>query len=133
MAAAAQTVRFMLQKHLKATKLSTAGATFARFIYSAPLVLVIALSYAGVTEQVLHEESGIRTSILSLDDGIVFRLPTQGGCEGFLVDGTAELEGRSIGEHDWFCLPADVQQDMRSGGCRLYLKQGGVTRLRSLS
>ncbi|SHG86510.1 EamA-like transporter family protein [Cognatiyoonia sediminum] len=58
MAAAAQTVRFMLQKHLKATKLSTTGATFARFIYSAPLVLVIALSYAGVTEQGLPSFNG---------------------------------------------------------------------------
>jgi len=46
MAASAQAVRFMLQKHLKSTKLSTAGATFARFIYSAPLVAVIAVFYA---------------------------------------------------------------------------------------
>ncbi|MEM9785549.1 MAG: DMT family transporter [Pseudomonadota bacterium] len=45
-AAAAQTLRFMLQKHLKATQLSTAGATFARFVYSAPLVAVIATFYA---------------------------------------------------------------------------------------
>lgn len=50
-AATAQTARFMLQKHLKATKLSTAGATFARFIYSAPLVAVIALGYAAFTAQ----------------------------------------------------------------------------------
>lgn len=45
-AALAQTLRFMLQKHLKTTQLSTAGATFARFIYSAPLVAVIATTYA---------------------------------------------------------------------------------------
>lgn len=50
-AATAQTVRFMLQKHLKATQLSTAGATFARFIYSAPLVAVIAIVYANVSGQ----------------------------------------------------------------------------------
>ncbi|MDX8348040.1 DMT family transporter [Cognatiyoonia sp. IB215446] len=50
-AAAAQTLRFMLQKHLKATQLSTAGATFARFIYSAPLVAVIATLYATTTGQ----------------------------------------------------------------------------------
>jgi len=48
-AATAQTVRFMLQKHLKGTQLSTAGATFARFIYSAPLVAVIAVGYAGIS------------------------------------------------------------------------------------
>ncbi|WP_373635273.1 EamA family transporter [Yoonia sp. SS1-5] len=45
-AAFAQTLRFMLQKHLKSTQLSTAGATFARFVYSAPLVAVIAVVYA---------------------------------------------------------------------------------------
>lgn len=50
-AATAQTVRFMLQKHLKSTQLSTAGATFARFIYSAPLVAVIAVAYATLSGQ----------------------------------------------------------------------------------
>lgn len=50
-AATAQTGRFMLQKHLKSTQLSTAGATFARFFYSAPLVAVITLIYASVTAQ----------------------------------------------------------------------------------
>ena len=54
-AALAQTVRFMLQKHLKDTKLSTAGATFARFVFSAPLVLVIALVYAQSTDQALPD------------------------------------------------------------------------------
>lgn len=54
-AATAQTVRFMLQKHLKATQLSTAGATFARFIYSAPLVAVIAASYARLSGQGLPQ------------------------------------------------------------------------------
>ena len=36
-AAAFQTVRFMLQKHLAQVSLSAAGATFARFVYSAPI------------------------------------------------------------------------------------------------
>lgn len=45
-AAAAQTLRFSAQKHLRATRLSTGGATFARFLYSAPLVLVLAVIYA---------------------------------------------------------------------------------------
>ena len=38
-AALLQTVRFMLQKSLSRTRLSASGATFARFVYSAPLVL----------------------------------------------------------------------------------------------
>lgn len=50
-AASAQTVRFMLQKQLKLMQLSTAGATFARFIYSSPLVVVIALCYATYSGQ----------------------------------------------------------------------------------
>ncbi|WP_456386863.1 EamA/RhaT family transporter [Profundibacter sp.] len=44
-AAFAQNLRFMLQKHLKSTQLSVAGATFARFLYSAPIVAVIAVIY----------------------------------------------------------------------------------------
>lgn len=50
-AATAQTLRFMLQKRLKGMALSTAGATFARFIYSSPLVAVIAVTYASSTGQ----------------------------------------------------------------------------------
>ena len=50
-AASAQTLRFMLQKHLKGMALSTAGATFARFIYSSPLVALIAIWYATSTGQ----------------------------------------------------------------------------------
>ncbi len=50
-AATAQTIRFMLQKRLKGMALSTAGATFARFIYSSPLVVIIALLYATISDQ----------------------------------------------------------------------------------
>lgn len=50
-AASAQTLRFMLQKQLKGLALSTAGATFARFIYSAPLVAIIAIIYATASGQ----------------------------------------------------------------------------------
>jgi len=44
-AAFSQNLRFMLQKHLKATRLSTAGATIARFLYSAPLVALLLVAY----------------------------------------------------------------------------------------
>lgn len=40
-AAFAQNLRFMLQKHLKATKLTTGGATFARFLFAAPLAMLM--------------------------------------------------------------------------------------------
>jgi len=39
-AAIFQTLRFMLQKTLSTTRLSAAGATFARFAYSAPIIAV---------------------------------------------------------------------------------------------
>ena len=45
-AALAQSLRFMLQKQLKTTALSTAGTTFARFVYSAPFVAIAAMLYA---------------------------------------------------------------------------------------
>ena len=44
-AAAFQTLRFMLQKHLSMGTLSTGGATFARFVYSMPFVVTLALGY----------------------------------------------------------------------------------------
>lgn len=40
-AAFAQNLRFMLQKHLKATRLTTAGATFSRFVFAAPLAATL--------------------------------------------------------------------------------------------
>ncbi|WP_170370585.1 EamA family transporter [Ruegeria arenilitoris] len=50
-AATFQTVRFMLQKSLSSVKLSVTGATFARFAYSMPLVLmglVVAMRLSGL-------------------------------------------------------------------------------------
>lgn len=55
LAAAAQTLRFVLQKQLKGVGLSTAGATFARFVYSAPLAALMALAYTGASGQSLPQ------------------------------------------------------------------------------
>lgn len=52
-----QTLRFMLQKHLSQVKLSAAGATFARFLYSAPLVAVLLGLYLVLSEQSLPDLS----------------------------------------------------------------------------
>ncbi|UWQ05677.1 EamA family transporter [Aliiroseovarius crassostreae] len=49
-AAFSQNLRFMLQKRLKDTKLSTKGATFARFVYSAPLVAGLLWAYLAVVD-----------------------------------------------------------------------------------
>lgn len=52
-AAAAQTLRFAVQKVLASSALSPAAATWARFLFSAPLVAVLALSYARATGQIV--------------------------------------------------------------------------------
>lgn len=48
-AAGFQTLRFMLQKVLSTAVLTPTGATFARFVYSAPVVAVLLALYAGLT------------------------------------------------------------------------------------
>ncbi len=50
LAAAFQTVRFMLQKVLATATLSPAGATFSRFVYSAPFIALLLLGYMSATE-----------------------------------------------------------------------------------
>ncbi len=50
-ATAAQTLRFMAQKHLRTTSLSTGGATWARFAFSAPLVALVAWVYGRASGQ----------------------------------------------------------------------------------
>jgi len=57
-AAFMQNLRFMLQKHLKSTRLSTGGATFSRFLFSAPLVAVLVVVYLTATGQRLPGFSG---------------------------------------------------------------------------
>ncbi|TLP67907.1 DMT family transporter [Parasedimentitalea maritima] len=52
-AATFQTVRFMLQKVLSSVSLSPAGATFSRFIYSAPFILAGLFIYLMVSGQQL--------------------------------------------------------------------------------
>ncbi len=56
-AATFQTLRFMLQKSLSATKLSASGATFARFAYSAPLVVALLSIYLWTTGRSFPELS----------------------------------------------------------------------------
>ncbi len=48
-AAVFQTGRFMLQKHLATATLSAGGATFSRFLYSAPFILALLAGYLSAT------------------------------------------------------------------------------------
>lgn len=52
-AASFQTLRFAAQKVLKGAGLSTAGATFARFAFSAPLVPLLLVAYGQASAQAL--------------------------------------------------------------------------------
>lgn len=54
-----QTLRFMLQRQLALSTLSASGATFARFCYSAPLVLVLTAIYLSATGQSLPDMPAI--------------------------------------------------------------------------
>ncbi len=47
----------MLQKHLKATHLTAAGATFARYVFSAPLIVMLVLVYLAASGQSLPDVS----------------------------------------------------------------------------
>lgn len=49
LAAVFQTVRFMLQKVLATSTLSAAGATFSRFVYSAPFIALLLIAYMRAT------------------------------------------------------------------------------------
>lgn len=74
-AAFAQNLRFMLQKHLKSTKLSTAGATFARFLYSFPLVALIVVGYLSMTGQEVPSVNG-RFAVFAITGGLAQILAT---------------------------------------------------------
>lgn len=49
LAAFVQNLRFMLQKHLRGTGLSTAGATFSRFVWAVPMATVALIWLVGAT------------------------------------------------------------------------------------
>lgn len=74
-AALAQTLRFMAQRHLKATALSTSGATLARFLFSAPLIAVGLAIYVGSTGQNLPDVPG-RFWVFALSGGLAQILAT---------------------------------------------------------
>lgn len=59
LAAGFQTMRFMLQKQISMGELSTAGATFARFVYSAPLVMLLVAGYLALQGLALPAFNGL--------------------------------------------------------------------------
>ena len=75
-AALAQTVRFMLQRHLAGTGLSAAGATYARFVYAVPLVAVVLWAYSGVSGQPVALPQSSRFWAFALAGGLAQILAT---------------------------------------------------------
>ncbi len=59
LAAGFQTLRFMLQKQLTQVALSAGGATFARFLYAAPLAAIIAFLYMRLRGAVLPDTGAL--------------------------------------------------------------------------
>ncbi|WP_282077962.1 DMT family transporter [Epibacterium ulvae] len=57
-AASFQTIRFMLQKVLSSVSLSPAGATFSRFVYSAPFILALLFLYLQQSGQAVPSLTG---------------------------------------------------------------------------
>ncbi len=57
-AAFMQNLRFLLQRHLKVTTLSTAGATWARFLFATPFVAIVLAGYIGLSSQALPGVTG---------------------------------------------------------------------------
>ncbi|MGF1620470.1 MAG: EamA family transporter [Rhodomicrobiaceae bacterium] len=57
-AAFMQNVRFMLQKHVKG-RLSTFGATFARFVWAAPLAALLVAALLAIRDESLPGTSGV--------------------------------------------------------------------------
>ncbi len=63
----AQNLRFMLQKHLKATRLSTGGATFARFLFAAPIAVLMVVILAQTGWDI--PRAGVRTWVFVVTGG----------------------------------------------------------------
>ncbi len=68
-AASFQTARFMLQKTLSKVRLSATGATFARFLYSAPVIVLALATYLWATGRGMPE-LGLRFWLFAMVGGM---------------------------------------------------------------
>ena len=70
-----QNLRFMLQKHLRSTHLTTAGATFSRFVFAAPLAIGLVAAVVAATG-VAPPAVGLRFFIFAAIGGLAQILAT---------------------------------------------------------
>ena len=96
--------------------------------------------------RVLLNQSGESISIISLGIQLgaipsaethtsegVLRKKYEGGVEGFVLEGIANMNGEMLIRHDWFRLPPGATLNLTSRSCTLYLKENNVKRLRNAS
>ncbi len=76
----------------------------------------------------LDQHGSESTAIIDVPAGSV-EIPADGGAEGFVLSGQADIWGETIAVHDWFRVPPGESLQFNSAGCRLYLKQGAVQNL----
>lgn len=89
-----------------------------------------------VFDSTLMQQPDQSISIVSLGEGanqgqLLHRY--EGGVEGFVITGTAILDGQTLNQYDWFRLPPGATLDLKARACTLYLKENNVRKLMSVS
>ena len=85
--------------------------------------------------RILLKQSDESISIVTMGDGLSQARLHQhygGGVEGFVISGSAALDGIILKKYDWFRLPPGAAMDLVSSECTLYLKENNVSKLRSM-
>jgi hypothetical protein len=83
----------------------------------------------GIDCKLLYSSTIENTVVTKLERGQVMSRKFEGGCEGFLLEGNANVNGSELGQFDWFRFPDGDTVRLLSQGCSLYLKFGAVSQL----
>jgi hypothetical protein len=84
-----------------------------------------------VRYKLLYSNTIEKTFVTKLEEGQVICKVFDGGCEGFVLTGSINVNGVDLRQHDWFRFPDGENVRLLSQGCSLYLKLGGVSQLSS--
>jgi hypothetical protein len=83
----------------------------------------------GIDCKLLYSDRIEKTVITKLERGQAITTKIVGGCEGFVLKGSLNVNGSELGEFDWFRFPDGDSVRLLSQGCSLYLKFGAVSQL----
>ncbi|MEL6528576.1 MAG: cupin domain-containing protein [Pseudomonadota bacterium] len=80
----------------------------------------------GIRHAMLAYRDYEQVSLERWDASVVAELPTDGGMELFLLDGSLEKNGETFGRHDWLRFPSGKPASLRAGtdGARIWIKRG---------